>query len=186
MESNIKSCMGYWLPYSHLTLAIFKFDLDPLSRSNSSYRWELALKCLRTTFIDIDFPNRMQPLRMFSISIHGHLFEYCANRQTWNVIISKTVTDRTNKSIAIKYKVIYGLSIVIFTFDLEPLGGQSQIIWKFELRTSRKRWLLAQKCTRMRGFIEMIFVVECTQCWCSIPWHWPRFNHNWSNVVHIG
>ena len=68
----------------------------------------------------------MQPLRMFysviSISIQGHLFECCANRQTWNAIISKTLTERTNKTIAIKYKVVYGLSIAIFSFDLEPLG----------------------------------------------------------------
>ena len=34
----------------------------------------------------------------------------------------ETVTDRKNKIIAIKYKVVYGRSIAIFAFDLEPLA----------------------------------------------------------------
>ena len=37
------------------------------------------------------------------------------------VNISQTVTDTTNIAIANEYKVVYGLSIGTFTFDLGPI-----------------------------------------------------------------
>ena len=90
LPSNIRLHMSYGLPYLHLKLTHFEGHIKIIGQFElriSRKRWEIALKCNRTTFINIDYPHGMQPFRMFYFvtltSIQGHLFDCCENRKRW-------------------------------------------------------------------------------------------------------
>ena len=64
---------------------------------------------------------------------------------TYNFIANVVIDDNISNIILSSYKVVYGCSIDIFTFFLDPLWkSTSRRLSAFRLRISRKRWQMCE------------------------------------------
>ena len=143
-RKNITITIKHKVVYG-LSIAVFTFDLDPLWRSTSNYRPIWIANISKMERASAKMHNHNICRYRFSLSNativdilarnlnldSGHLFTSCEYRPTLNVNISKPVTDRANVTIAMKYKVVYGLSIAISTFTLTHSKDQCQSLAHF-------------------------------------------------------
>ena len=122
--------MKFQLANLHLTLTHSKGQDQGRAQFNS----ELILMCSkfqgqRSCIFDCEYLGNGKHYYFYEIASHVWLIDlhliltYCKGREQsheqFRKNILKTVIDMVNITIAIKYQVMYRLSIGIFTFDLD-------------------------------------------------------------------